>query len=164
VFTALAAFPASADGPLFSESFAAYDDGSNLLGQAGWDRLTNQGTAPEMPVTEGDLLPSGQVPNTRAIKEADRIHQVGHALHAFSADVLTTFSVTVVALVDSMNSGIGIGTNPVPDRKSQPPRGFSPPVARARTPTPTAGDSTCAGSPGTTWRTTSLGPRDSGSR
>ena len=124
VFTALAAFPASANGPLFSESFEAYDDGSNLLGQAGWDGLTNQGTAPEMPVTEGDLLPSGQVLNTRAIQEADRIHQIGHALPAFSADVVTTFSVRVIALADSINSGIGIGENPVPGPEIATNEGF----------------------------------------
>ncbi len=124
VFTALAACPASANGPLFSESFEAYDDGSNLLGQGGWDGLTNQGTAPEMPVTEGDLLPSGKVLNTRAIQEADRIHQIGHALPVFSADVVTTFAVTAIALSDSINSGIGIGTNPVPGPEIATEEGF----------------------------------------
>ncbi len=113
-----------AAGTSFEERFETYAAGSNLDGQGGWSGQTNQGTATEMPVTAGSFLQTGQVLNTRAISQADRIHQIGHDLPVLSSSVVSTFSVDAYALSDSINTGIGIGENPSPGPEIASAGGF----------------------------------------
>jgi len=105
---------AFAEDSLFTEDFESYAADTNLRGQGGWDGMTNQDTASEMPIWQGYYLTSGKVLDTRAIAQADRIHQIGHALPAFDASVVTVFSAEAYALADSNNTGFGIGETPAP--------------------------------------------------
>jgi len=115
---------AQAAGLIYKDNFQGYWAGSNLRGLGGWDGSTNQGTPSEIPITPAAYLESGNVINTRAITEADRIHVIGHALPAFDASAVTTISIDAYALSDSTNTGWGIGENPVPGAEFATEEGF----------------------------------------
>lgn len=115
---------APAESVVFEETFEGYSAPSNLVGQGGWQGLTNFGTASEMPVTEGVNLPGSHTLNPRAIAQADRIHQVGHALPPLSASEISTFRFRAYADGISINSGIALGENPVPGPEVVATEGF----------------------------------------
>jgi len=124
VVTASCAWDAQAAGLIYKDNFQGYWIGSDLRGLGGWDGSTNQGTPSQIPITAGVYLESGNVINTRAITEADRIHVVGHRLPAFDASAVTTISIDAYALSDSTNTGWGIGENPVPGEEFATEEGF----------------------------------------
>lgn len=120
----LAASEAKAAGLIFKDNFQGYWVGTNLRGYGGWDGSTSAGTPSEMPINTGAYLQSGNVINTRAITETDRFHLIGHRLPAFDPTAVTTISIDAFALSDSINTGWGIGENPVPGAEFVNPEGF----------------------------------------
>lgn len=109
-----AASRAPASTLLFADDFESYAASSNLIGQGGWAGETNQGSPSELPVTEGSGVLDGLVLDTRAIVQADRIHQGGHVLPSLNPGEVTTLSVAAYASADSINTGVGLGENAQP--------------------------------------------------